>query len=225
VEIPIVAKIHLVVGTATVLAGAGALFFCKGSRLHRASGNLFFLSMLVLATSGIYLSFTRSIELTGLLAIVSLYLVATGWQAAKQKENTVGLFEKWAFGVILASSVACASVGLATAMSETGLQDDLPATGFYFLAGLAAYFGALDFSVIKRGGLAGKQRIARHLWRMCFSMFIAVTIFFLGNSNILPEVLRTPFFLGAPIIAVLVLMIFWLIRVLFTKYLPENIIS
>jgi hypothetical protein len=177
--------------------------------------------MLALATSGIYLSFTRSIELIGFLAILSLYLVATGWQAAKQNVYEVGLFEKGALGVIIASSVACASVGLATAMSETGIQDDLPATGFYFLAGLAAYFGALDFSVIKRGGLAGKQRNARHLWRMCCSMFIVVTIFFLGNSIILPAVLRTPFFLGAPIIAVLVLMVFWLCRVLFTKYPPK----
>jgi hypothetical protein len=36
----------------------------------------------------------------------------------------------------------------------------------------------------------GPARVRRHLWRMCFAMFIATGSFFLGQANVLPEPLR-----------------------------------
>ncbi|CAN0585999.1 unnamed protein product, partial [Laminaria digitata] len=98
------------------------------------------------------------------------------------------------------------------------LLDDVASAACFILAALAVLFGAQDVAVIRRGGCTGKHRIARHLWRMCLSLFIAVTIFFLGNNDVLPEVLRTPFFLTAPIVAVPALMVFWLVRVTFTNW-------
>jgi hypothetical protein len=37
--------------------------------------------------------------------------------------------------------------------------------------------------MLLRGGVVGTQRVARHLWRMCFGLFIAAGSFFLGPSN------------------------------------------
>jgi hypothetical protein len=37
--------------------------------------------------------------------------------------------------------------------------------------------------MLARGGVLGAKRIARHLWRMCFGLFIAAGSFFLGPSN------------------------------------------
>jgi hypothetical protein len=34
-----------------------------------------------------------------------------------------------------------------------------------------------DLRMLLRGGLFGAQRIARHLWRMCFGLFIARDLF------------------------------------------------
>jgi len=44
--------------------------------------------------------------------------------------------------------------------------------------------------VILRGGLVGAQRVARHLWRMCFGLFIAVGSFAAQGSTVLPPPLR-----------------------------------
>jgi hypothetical protein len=40
-----------------------------------------------------------------------------------------------------------------------------------------------DARMLARGGVLGAKRIARHLWRMCFGLFIAAGSFFLGPSN------------------------------------------
>ena len=41
-----------------------------------------------------------------------------------------------------------------------------------------------------RGTLTPRQRIARHLWRMCIAFFIATGSFFLGQMDVLPVALR-----------------------------------
>ena len=64
-----------------------------------------------------------------------------------------------------------------------------------------------------RGTLSPRQRVARHLWRMCFAFFIATGSFFLGQQDVMPQAVR-----GSPILFVLAfapfaIMIFWLVRI------------
>jgi hypothetical protein len=79
----------------------------------------------------------------------------------------------------------------------------------------------LDLRFIVRGTLSASQRIARHLWRMCFAFFIATGSFFLGQQDVLPQALR-----GSPILLVLAfapfaLMLFWLARVRFSRRISQ----
>jgi amino acid permease len=81
-----------------------------------------------------------------------------------------------------------------------------------FLGSVVLLAAAGDLRMLMRGGVFGRQRIARHLWRMCFGLFIA-TGSFLAQRRVLA-------FLGGPKIMLLaalplILMIFWLIRVRF----------
>src|SRR5438477_123306 len=76
------------------------------------------------------------------------------------------------------------------------------------------------------GGVLGAKRIARHLWRMCFGLFIAAGSFFLGPSNrplrllsevglgkhLSPAIFGTTLYLILTILP-LILLIFWLVRV------------
>ena len=68
------------------------------------------------------------------------------------------------------------------------------------------------FRMLARGGVSGTQRIARHLGRMCFGLFIATGSFFLGRQQIFPVVFRTTYLLVLLAVLPLMLMIFWLIR-------------
>jgi hypothetical protein len=71
--------------------------------------------------------------------------------------------------------------------------------------------------MLTRGGIAGRPRIMRHLWRMCFGLFIATGSFFLGQQQVFPAFLRGSIFLTVLAVLPLPLMIYWLFRVRFSK--------
>jgi uncharacterized membrane protein len=104
-ELPIIAQLHLAVGTLAVVGGFAAMLLPKGKTLHKFAGKIFFYTMLALCFSGIYLTFARSLQLTLLLAIFSLYLLLTGWYAMVRKGSRVTVFDKVGFYVISTISI------------------------------------------------------------------------------------------------------------------------
>ena len=67
--------------------------------------------------------------------------------------------------------------------------------------------------VIRRGGVTGAARLARHLWRMCFALFVASGSLFLGQPQVFPAPLRNSPLLIGMAVAPLGFLIFWIIRV------------
>jgi hypothetical protein len=100
----------------------------------------------------------------------------------------------------------------------------------FFMASICLLSAVGDLRMLRHGGISGTKRIARHLWRMCFGLFIASGSFFLGPSN-RPLRLLSSIGVGQHLPAAmfnialylsltllpLVLLIFWLIRVRFTN--------
>ena len=84
-----------------------------------------------------------------------------------------------------------------------------------FMFGSVGVFGGLSDLRILRGGhrLQGTPRLVRHLWRMCFAMFIAVMSFFFGQAAIFPEPIRSSGILALPVVAMLAAMLYWVWRV------------
>ena len=87
----------------------------------------------------------------------------------------------------------------------------------FFLGAVSLLAAAGDIRMLVRGGISGTQRLVRHLWRMCFGLFIATGSFFLGQQQVFPAFLRKTNILFIPAILPLVLMIFWLVRVRFAN--------
>ena len=73
-----------------------------------------------------------------------------------------------------------------------------------------------DIRMLLTAEMEWTHRIARHLWRMYFALWIAAAAFFLGQSDEFPEALRIIPLLCTPVLLVLLLMFYWLVRVLFT---------
>ncbi|MGQ0639703.1 MAG: hypothetical protein ACT4P6_02875 [Gemmatimonadaceae bacterium] len=63
------------------------------------------------------------------------------------------------------------------------------------------------------GGLRGSRRLARHLWRMCFALFVATGSFFLGQMKFLPEPVRIVPLLLVLAFAPIVFLFYWMWRV------------
>lgn len=71
----------------------------------------------------------------------------------------------------------------------------------------------LDIRMIVRGGLTGAARTTRHLWRMCFAMFMATGSFFLGQAKLFPAAVRESGLLPVPVFLVIGAFLYWLVRV------------
>ncbi len=54
-------------------------------------------------------------------------------------------------------------------------------------------------------------------------MFIATGSFFLGQAKLLPESMRIFPLLAVPVVLVLLLMVYWWVRVSFTKRIPQRV--
>ncbi|TQV84339.1 hypothetical protein [Aliikangiella coralliicola] len=203
--------IHIGAGAIGLISGSLALMFRKGSNQHKKSGKIFLVAMLVMALTGVFIAYSRSIMLSFANGLLVIYLVSTGWMAVKRKAGEIGNFEKGALALALCIFTMLLTFGFQAI--ETGSKDGFPPQVFFFFASVAAISAVLDIKMIYHGGVAGTIRITRHLWRMCFPLFMATAAFFLGQAKIFPDPLRKIEFLAAPVIVIVLLMMFWLVRV------------
>jgi hypothetical protein len=80
-----------------------------------------------------------------------------------------------------------------------------------------------DVRIMRFGMPRGGPRLARHLWRMCFALFIAAGSFFSlpeRVAQILPEPFTTGPMRALPILLVFGAMFYWLWRVRGRRKLP-----
>jgi Predicted membrane protein (DUF2306) len=204
---------HICTGVLAFLSGTMAISFRKGSPRHALAGNLFVISMLSLAASGIYLAFMKSQPGNILGGALTFYLVATGWMTARRSRLVTDIFDWGALLIALTVGAVAVTYGLEAANSRTGLRDGVPAGPYFFLASVALLASSGDVRMLVQNGISGTQRIARHLWRMCFALFIAAASIFLARQQIFPNLLRKTGVLFLLSILPLILMIFWLVRI------------
>ena len=208
---------HICAGILSVVAGAAALSFGKGSRWHRASGNVFFISMLGMAAAGVVLAVLKNKPGDILGGTLTIYLVATAWVAARRAEGKTDLFDWSALLVSLALGAVTLTFAFQAAASPTGLKHGYPAGNYLFLGSIALIAAVGDVRMLVRGRISGARRIARHLWRMCFALFIAAASIFLARAHVFPEIFRRTGALVLLSLLPLILMIFWLFRVRLSK--------
>jgi len=208
--------LHIGGGLVAILSGYGAVSARKGGALHLRLGKIFAIAMLVMATVGAALSIP--IHQPGNIGggFLAAYLVATGWATVKRKPGTVGQFERLIVLMPLSVSLLFLMWGV-QATRHGGALYGYRSPLYYTFAVIAALFVLLDLRMLWQGGVSGVQRIARHLWRMCFGLFFATGSFFLGQQKVMPAFMH-----GSPVLWVLGLaplgfLIFWMVRVRRTR--------
>lgn len=220
---PALLALHIAAGGVSVLSGAAALWFAKGSSAHRAAGNAFFLSMLTMSASAAYLAVLIQ-DVNVFVALFTFYLVATAWATVERKEGSVGRFEVGAFLFALGLAVIEVLCGLQAADSATGRFMNNSASSYFFVASLAMLAAALDLKVIVFGGISGAARIARHLWRMCFALFVALLSFMVqGLRTVLPPSMPESKYVFVLALLPLAAMMYWLIRVRLTRWWTSSV--
>jgi hypothetical protein len=209
--------LHIVAGTLGMLSGFVAVFLRKGSRQHGLAGNVFVIAMLCLSSSGVFLAIMKHQPGNILGGALTFYLVATAWITARRRDGEPGIFDWGAFLFVLGLAVVEITLGSEAAMSPTGMKYDYPPGPYFFLGSVAGLAAAGDVRMLVRRGISGSHRIARHLWRMCFALFIAAGSIFLARQQLFPELLRRTGMLLFLSFLPLILMIFWMARIRFAN--------
>jgi len=192
--------------------------FRKGPARHAQAGKVFVIAMLTMAASAVYLALMKHQPNNVGGGILTFYLVGTAWLTARRRDGETSIFDWAALLVPLAIGIGGWINGLEALHSPSGSKYGVPAGMHLFMGSVCLLAAAGDVRMLVRGGVFGLQRISRHLWRMCFGLFIATGSFFLGQgSKVFPaSVLKTGVLL-VPAVLPLLLLIFWMIRVRFTN--------
>jgi len=209
--------LHISGGTVGILSGMAALFPRKGSRLHIRLGHVFYYSMIVMAVGAVYLAmFKEGSWINSIAGIITFYMVITAKRAATNKSGKSGPLEL--IGAIYILVVLVVLISLIVDVSQTGPRADGVYVEAYFMFGVIVTLALiLDVKVILSGGVYGAQRVARHLWRMCIALYIAAASLFLGQPQVFPEAIQGTLVFAAPVILVILTLLFWVVRVYFVS--------
>jgi hypothetical protein len=205
--------IHITAGALGLLSGYTALAAAKGAALHRRIGMVFFYSMLVVCALGSIIAVARN-KAPGInvpASILTSYLVITSLIAVRPMKSG----ER---PTLIALMIVALALGLTEITLGIGSLSKPGALTFgYFIFGFVGTVGALgDLRVIRHGALKGGARIARHLWRMSFGLFIAA-ISFSSRPKVFPAPLRIPVVMMAPPLLVLIVIIYYMWKIRFRK--------
>ncbi len=222
--------VHICAGTLGLLSGSAAMLFRKGSPRHVLAGKVFVASMLTMGAFAAYLAIVRNQPNNIGGGILTVYLIGTAWLTAGRRDGETSRLDWVLLLIPLANGILSWMTGLKVVRSGASSQNGVPVGMILFLGSVCLLAAAGDVRMLVRGGVFGAKRIARHLWRMCFGLFIAAGSFFFGGSNrplrllstvglgkyLSPALFNTTLYLVLTILP-LVLLIFWMIRVRFAN--------
>jgi hypothetical protein len=117
-----------------------------------------------------------------------------------------------AIGLALLHVVA----GVEAFNSPTGWRNGAPFQMLFFFATIMMLAAIGDVRILRFGMPRGRPRLARHLWRMCFALFIAAGSFFSIRervATVLPDPFTTGPMRALPIVVLFGAMFYWLWRV------------
>ena len=203
---------HFGTGLLALAAGGVAITVRKGGPWHRRSGLVFVCAMIATGITAVGIA-TYEGKPGNVGGAVILYFVITAYAAvrplpgASRRVDIVLMLLAFAFAVGEYTNAF-------TALGRPGNQiDGVPAGMMFFMATIILLAAMGDARMIRAGGIQGTRRLARHLWRMLYALFIASGSFFFGQMKFIPEPIRI-----VPLIVVLgvgplVLLLYWMWRV------------
>jgi hypothetical protein len=209
-----VLSIHVAAGGLALILGTAALSTTKGGTLHRRSGLFFVYTMLALGLTAALLGNVGG----GILAI---YFVVTALTTVRPVSPWTRSINVVALCVVVLLALGLIARGVQAYNSPGGSLNGVPFLMLFFIATVLLLAAAGDVRIMRFGVPRADQRLARHLWRMCFALFIAAGSFFSIEervAKVLPQLFTSLPMRMLPIALVFAAMFYWLWRVLTRRF-------
>ena len=209
---------HIAAGGLAICLGSVALLAAKGGWLHRRAGLAFVIAMIAMGVSGSILAARHSVTNVNVLGgLVCAYFVTTALTTMRAQSTWTHGLNLGALAVAVGLVVAELTVAVKAVRGEVGMADGVPFHGApLFAMATITTLAAIGDVRVMRSAPRGRRRLIRHLWRMCFALFIATGSFFSVPDRvrrILPEAFATPPLQLVPLLLPLVVMLYWSWRV------------
>ena len=220
--------IHIGAGGLAIVLGAVALSAKKGGTIHRRSGLLFVYAMLIMAVSASILSLLKGRADGNVLAgVLTAYFVGTALTTVRPVSPWTRRINAVALTVAVVLAAGCAFTGARMINTPgrdlNGVPNQTAGMMSLIVGVLLVMAAAGDVRIMRFGRPRGGPRLARHLWRMCFALFIAAGSFFSLRERV-AQILPEPFTSGPmralPIVLLFGAMFYWLWRVRGRRRLP-----
>jgi uncharacterized membrane protein len=194
---------HVVAGILALLFGYTALFAAKGGATHRRAGKYFVYAMVVMSLTGAVMGMFSGVLPNVVAGLLTFYFVATGLLAVRRTSNRA---------LDLGGLLIVIAVGLFAFKSGRDAAGSMVAPPLFLFGSVAMLAAVGDAKLLSAGRLTGSSRLKRHLWRLCFAMWIAAASFFWGPKGRVPEIINIPALLPIPVLTPIGVMLYWLWR-------------
>jgi uncharacterized membrane protein len=209
-----VLSIHVAAGGLALILGTAALATTKGGTLHRRSGLFFVYAMLVMGITAAFLGNVGG----GILAV---YFVITALTTVRRVSSWTRSINVVALCVVVLLALGLIARGVQAYNSPGGSLNGVPFLMLFFIATVLLLAAAGDVRIMRSGMPRADKRLARHLWRMCFALFIAAGSFFSVEervAKVLPQLFTSLPVRMLPIALLFAAMFYWLWRVLTRRF-------
>lgn len=220
--------IHIAAGGLAIVFGAIALSVKKGGNIHRRSGLLFVYAMLVMGGSASILSILKGRDFGNVfVGVLTAYFVGTALTTVRPVSAWTGRINTVALTAAAAIAVGSVIGGVMLIITPGRDSSGVPFRTVGMMSLLVAAVLAMavtgDIRIMRAGPPRGGPRLARHLWRMCFALFIAAGSFLSVRERVaivLPEFFATGPMRALPILLLFGAMGHWLWRLRGRRAVP-----
>jgi len=212
--------VHFAAGLVSLTTGTIALVVAKGGSLHKKSGLVFTWAMVALGLTAVGIGIYENSPGQVFGGLLAAYFVFSAMTTVKP---FAGIGQRANVALMVIAFVCAAAMlygGVSEWLDPTIKVIGRPRVVPPLVGGTVMLLAAMgDLRSIRAGGLRGTQRLSRHLWRMCFGLFIATGSFFLGQMTFVPEPLRFMPLLLVLAFAPILFLCYWMWRVRARGYL------
>ncbi len=206
--------VHFAAGLVSIVAGAIALSVTKGGPIHKQSGLVFTWAMIGLGLTAAGIGTYENRPGQVFAGLIAAYMVFSAMTTVKPLPGIGQRFNVALMVLAFAYAAANLYAGVTEWLDPTLEVVGRPRVVPPLVGGTVILLAAIgDLRALRAGGLRGARRLARHLWRMCFGLFVATGSFFLGQMKFIPEPVRIVPLLLVLAFAPILFLFYWMWRV------------